>query len=143
MKLVEIENIALHLLFSRGEELDTLVLSRVDTSSVLEREATGVGFYCTLLFSLPLPEIPEVRRRNFAFNNPAFPHGGVFHCEFLETDIIELEGVSFGGTVWPVDLKRVDLTELTLPAKNASLTEWNNSDKEKINDKDIKGTVHA
>ena len=32
---------------------------------------------------------------------------------------------------------------LTLPAKNVSLTEWNNSDKEKVNDEDIKGTVHA
>ena len=26
---------------------------------------------------------------------------------------------------------------LTLPAKNVSLTEWNNSDKEKVNDEDI------
>ena len=35
-----------------------------------------------------------------------------------------------------------DLT-LTLPARNVSLTEWFNSGKEKVNDKDIKGTVHA
>jgi hypothetical protein len=30
-----------------------------------------------------------------------------------------------------------------LPAKNVSLTEWNNSDKEQANDENIKGTVHA
>ena len=36
-----------------------------------------------------------------------------------------------------------DASYVTLPAKNVSLTEWNNSDKEKANDEDIKGTVHA
>ena len=30
-----------------------------------------------------------------------------------------------------------------MPAKNVSLTEWNNSDKEQANDENIKGTVHA
>ena len=32
---------------------------------------------------------------------------------------------------------------MTLSAKNVSLTEWNNSDKEKVNDEVIKSTVHA
>ena len=32
---------------------------------------------------------------------------------------------------------------LTLPLKNVSLTEWNNSGKENVNDEDIKGAIYA
>lgn len=102
----------MQLLFSREDALDKNMLSRLSTSSVLEREATGVGFYCTLKFAQPLDDMPELLARDFSFNHPAFRYGGAFHCFFLERDIVELEAVAFGGRQWPSDLALTDFAEM-------------------------------
>ena len=44
---------------------------------------------------------------------------------------------------WIKELDSGAAGKVTLSLKNVSLTEWFNSGKEKANDKDIKGTVHA
>ncbi len=96
----ECEWFALETLFSGADPLCTAIRQRRAESIVIERTPTGVGFFSTLRFPTALPET-EQRYWGWHFSHAKLPHGGSLMAWRDGADVIELEGVTFGGEAWP------------------------------------------
>lgn len=106
----ECELFALETLFSGADVLCTAIRQRRAESIVIERTPTGVGFFSTLRFPTALPET-EQRHWDWNFSHAKLRHGGSLMAWRAGADIIELEGVTFGGEAWPETFVASDFLE--------------------------------
>lgn len=101
MKLAEEERFALYKLFGGESEFDLAVISQIENAEVIERRETGVGYFSTIRFSMPLPESKGRLQWDWNFNHRNLKHGGSFIAFYDPPNVIELEAVVHDGG-WPM-----------------------------------------
>lgn len=82
--------------FSRNRSHGDLGLRQL----VPDVRKAGVGFFSTLRFSKALPA-SEQRRWDWNFSHSRLSYGGSLMVWREGDDVLELEGVTFGGDDWP------------------------------------------
>jgi len=99
MQLTAVERFALQMLFRGSDMASTAVRARLDTSEVVTRKATRVGFFTTIHLTTPLPNDAQ-RQWDWNFEHRHLSHGGSFMCWLDDSDVLELEAVTHNGD-WP------------------------------------------
>ncbi len=102
MELNELERFALEMLFKDSALFYRAIQENLATATVIEREFTGVGFFSTIQFLEPLPDLLSSPQRDWNFLYPGMSHGGSFMGWRESDNTIGLEGVSHIGA-WPTE----------------------------------------
>lgn len=108
MKLTAVELFALRMLFRGSDMTSTAMRDRLNTSEVITRKATGVGFFTTIRLTIPLPSGVQ-RQWDWNFEHRHLSHGGSFMCWLDNSDVLELEAVTYNGD-WPEHFDPDDFT---------------------------------
>jgi hypothetical protein len=91
---------ALERLFPGTDPLAEAIRCGLGDAIVVERTLTGVGFFSTVRFSTALPA-SEQRYWDSTFSHSRLSYGGSLMAWREGDDVLELEGVTFGGEDWP------------------------------------------
>lgn len=102
MQLTEEERFALEKIFHGNTDFEKSIIDRLSSAKVVEREATGVGFFTTVQLSNHLPSNHRCMQWDWSFKHKSLSHGGSFMASYEEPDLIQLEAVSHHGA-WPSD----------------------------------------
>ena len=100
MQLTKEERFALEKIFHGNTDFEKAIIDRLNSAKVVEREATGVGFFTTIKLSDHLPSNQGRIQWDWGFKHQALTHGGSFMASYEEPDLIQLEAVSHHGE-WP------------------------------------------
>jgi hypothetical protein len=110
MPITTEERFALGLLFRESDVTSVAVRIQLDMAEVIERKATGVGFFTTIRLITPLP-VTTKRQWDWNFAHSQLSHGGSFICWIDGTNVLELEAVVNDGA-WPNDFDPRNFKEI-------------------------------
>lgn len=109
MPLTAEERFALRMLFPGSDATSVAVRAQLDTSQVVDRRETGVGFFTSVRLMAPLP-ITAQRQWDWNFEHRRLSHGGSFMCWVSDPSHLELEAVAHNGE-WPDSFDPDDFKE--------------------------------
>jgi hypothetical protein len=103
------ERFALRMLFRGSDATSVAVRAQLETSQVVDRKETGVGFFTSIRLTAPLP-ITTQHQWDWNFEHCHLSHGGSFMCWISDASLLELEAVAHNG-VWPDSFDPDDFRE--------------------------------
>jgi hypothetical protein len=98
-ELAAVENFALQKLLCGSDVTSAAVRAQLNTSKVVKRKATEVGFFTTIRLAIPLGNVVQ-HQWDWNFDHRRLSHGGSFMCYIVDSNILELEAVTHNGN-WP------------------------------------------